>query len=293
MNDLIVVKQLPVIEEQLKLIKGQIEDKVSTALSMVCTDETVKTIKEMRAELNRDFNALEDKRKEVKNKVLSPYEQFEAIYKECVTQVFRPADQQLKEKIDEVENGLKEQKKAELLEYFTECLTATGIDFVDFEQTGVTVTLTASKKSLKEKVKTFVDKVADEMALIETQDFKAEILVEYKKSLNVASAITMVSNRHKAIEAEKEREETRRRIEESKLAAAQKVDEVMDTPEPPPLFAPVAVENVVEAAAVSETIQPNMNETVYRVDFSITATLDKLKALKKFLIDGGYSYESK
>lgn len=294
MNDLIIVRQLPVIEEQLKLIKGQIEEKVNQALSMICTEETVKSIKEMRAELNRDFNSLEDKRKEVKNQVLSPYEQFESIYKECVTQVFKPADQQLKAKIEEVEDGLKEQKRIEVIEFFNECVAAAGIDFITFEQTGVVVTLTASKKSLKEKTKAFVDKVADELALVDTQEFKAEILVEYKKSLNVAQAITNVSNRHKAIEAEREKEEARRRIEESKAAAAKRVDEAMEIHEPPIIFAPAVMQEAAPIEPVSETpAQFEQIETVYQVTFSVTESLDKLKALKKFLHDGGYHYESK
>lgn len=291
MNDLIIVKQLPIIEEQLKLIKGQIEDKVSDALSMVCTDETVKAVKDMRAELNRDFGALEEKRKEVKSKVLSPYEQFEAIYKECVSQVFKSADQQLKVKIDEVENGLKEQKKTEVLTYFKECVAATGIDFISFEQTGVTVTLTASKKSLKDKTKAFVDKVADELALIDTQEFKAEILVEYKKSLNVAQSITNVSNRHKAIAAEREREAERKRIEESKAATVQRVEEAMEAPEPTVILAPEILQDE-RIPAGEAPIMEEQAEPVYQATFTVTASIAQLKALKKFLIDGGYRYES-
>ena len=40
------------------------------------------------------------------------------------------------------------------------------------------------------------------MALIDTQEHKVEILVEYKQHMNVSQAITTVSERHKAIETE-------------------------------------------------------------------------------------------
>ena len=62
-------------------------------------------------------------------------------------------------------------------------------------------------KSLKEQAKAFVDKIADDLNLIETQEHKAEILVEYKQTLNVSQAITTVTNRFKDIEEEKKKQE--------------------------------------------------------------------------------------
>ena len=53
----------------------------------------------------------------------------------------------------------------------------------------------------------FIDKIADDLNLIDTQEHKAEILVEYKQSLNVSNAITTVNNRFKAIEEEKAKQE--------------------------------------------------------------------------------------
>ena len=64
--------------------------------------------------------------------------------------------------------------------------------------------------------------------MIKVQEHSADILVEYKKSLNVSQAILTVQNRIKAIEAEKammtEREAAMRSAEE----AAAKVDEVLE-----------------------------------------------------------------
>ena len=53
-NELIIVKQLPMIEEHLKERSEEIEKKVENAKSLVCTEENVKTIKEVRTELNKD-----------------------------------------------------------------------------------------------------------------------------------------------------------------------------------------------------------------------------------------------
>jgi len=281
-TDIIVVRQLPIIEEQLMLIRDGIQAKVNYALSMDCAEDTVKDIKALRSELNKDFTDLENKRKEVKKAIMSPYDQFEAIYKACVTDIFRPADAKLKEKIDAVEATLKDEKANEVMVYFYEYLLSKDIDFIGFEQTGITITLTASKKALKEACKAFVDKVVEELALIETQENKAEILVEYKKSLNVAQAITTVSNRMKEIAAEKERQEQQQRRDAERLAAEQIVDTVICEQMATPTVEPVEEPDEAPAEAVK----------AYAVTFTVTGTLDELRALKTFLANGGYKFET-
>ena len=103
-DQLIVVKQLPIIEEKLQALSIEIDEKVENALSLVCTEETRKDIKEVRASLTKQFKELEEQRKFVKNAVLDPYNKFEEIYKKCVSDKFKFADSELKKKIDEVEN---------------------------------------------------------------------------------------------------------------------------------------------------------------------------------------------
>ena len=91
-GDLIVIRQLPVIEEHLRSIKEQIEAEVKQALSLVCCDDTVQSVKATRAELRKKFEALEVQRKQVKTAIMAPYEQFDKVYKECVSDIFNRAD---------------------------------------------------------------------------------------------------------------------------------------------------------------------------------------------------------
>jgi len=285
MNELILVKQIPIIEEQLKTISDKITEKVETALAMVCTEETVKEVKAIRADLKKDFTELENKRKEVKSVIMSPYEQFEAIYKNYVTNVFNPADAQLKEKIDDVENGLKEQKQIEILKYFNEYIDEKKIDFVTFFDAGITVLLSSSIKSLKEQVKSFVDKIVDDLALIETQENKPEILVEYKRSLNVSQAITTVSARQKAIAEENARAEAER-LEKIKI-------EELKTMEKSETFDDVATKPADETPAV-EVKKPEESpaERIYIVKMSVKGTVEQLKSLKNYLLNNSIEYES-
>lgn len=206
-KDLIEVKQLPIIEEQLRNVSTIIDERVKNATSLVCTEETVKTIKELRAELNKDYKEYEAQRKAVKEKVLKPYNDFENIYKECISDKFKNADLILKGRIEVVENELKAKKEQDVKEYFEEYKTANNIDFITYEQARINVTLSASMRSLKEQAKQFIDKIVDDLNLIETQEHKAEILVEYKQTLNISNAITTVANRFKAIEEEKRKQD--------------------------------------------------------------------------------------
>lgn len=257
-KDLIEVKQIPIIEEQLKSVSAVIDERVKNATSLVCTEETVKTIKEVRAELNKELKEFETKRKEVKEQVLKPYNDFENIYKEYISDKFRNADLILKGRIEVVENELKAKKEKEVIDYFEEYKLANDIDFITYEQAKINVTLSASMKSLKEQAKEFIDKVLDDLKLIDTQEHKTEILVEYKQTLNISNAITTVTKRFKAIEEEKNKQE---KVEETEIVKEPK-KEVLTKP-----------------------------EEILTLNFTVKATLTKLKELKQFLENGGYDYE--
>lgn len=275
-KEIIAVKQLPIIVEQLHEVKAEVTAKVEQALSLVCTEDTVKDVKKVRSDLNKELKDYEERRKAVKKAIMTPYEQFEAVYKDCISDTYKKADTELKGKIDSVENELKEQKKAEVKGYFDEYLTATGIDFVTFENANINVTLSASMKSLKEQAKAFVDKIVDDLNLIDTQEHKDEILYEYKQSLNVSNAITTVANRYKAIEEAKAREEERKAREQAEAEAVAKVEEVVEAVAPP---------------TVEPIAPPVEEEKTYTLKFTVRGTMPQLKALKEFLNNGGYDYE--
>lgn len=275
-NNIIQVKQLPIIVEQLHEVKAEVTAKMEQALSLVCTEDTVKDVKKVRSELNKELKDYEERRKAVKKAIMTPYEQFETVYKDCISDTYKKADTELKGKIDSVENELKEQKKAEVKGYFDEYLTATGIDFVTFENAHINVTLSASMKSLKEQAKAFIDKIVDDLNVINTQEHKDDILYEYKASLNVSAAITTVTDRYKAIEAAKAREEERKAREQAEAKAAAKVEEVVEAVVPP---------------TVEPIAPPVEEEKTYILKFTVRGTMPRLKALKEFLNNGGYDYE--
>jgi hypothetical protein len=276
MQDLIIVKQLPQIEEHLKELSIDVDKKVEYAKSLICTDENIKTIKQVRADLNKEFKGVEQQRKLVKEQILAPYMKFEDVYKQYISDKYKSADSDLKTKIDLTENEFKAKKEQEIKDYFEEYKIANNIDFITYGQARINVTLSASMKSLKEQAKQFIDKITDDLKLIETQEHKAEILVEYKQTLNVAQAITTVTNRFKAIEEEKKKEEQKvvhiemNENHEITKKSYEQLESIFNKPLEQP---------------------KEEKEEVLTLKFTVKGTKTKLRALKEFLINGGYEYE--
>lgn len=287
-TELIRLIQEPIIEEQLRTLRTQINQTVSDAMALVCNEETVQTVKAARAELNKQFSLLEDQRKAIKAAVLDPYNRFEAVYKECVSVAFKQADICLKNKINEVEGDMKRHCEEGLREYFAELCMAHHIDFLTFEQAGITVSMTDAKsktqppKRLREKLSQFVAKVDQDIALIASMDDADEIMVAYKVSLNAAEAIGFVQERHRRIEAERAARAEREAVQAQEAEVIKKVE----------AFAPP-----VEQEQLAPAEGPVEEPKIYRSSFVVTAFTTrsefhaKLKKLKEFMNTEGIKYE--
>ena len=265
-EQLIVIKQLPIIEEQLKNLSEEIDKKVERAMKLVVSDETVKEVKKVRAELNNEFKELETQRKYVKEKILTPYNQFEETYKECVSIKYKTADETLKNKINEVEQEQKAKKEQEIKDYYTELCYSEKLEWLCeakyYELADINITLSASLKSLKEKANQFVERVKSDLKLIDTQEHKAEIMAEYKTKLQVASAITNVNDRFKREEEEKQRLAEMQEQKEQEQKIKQEIAEIEK---------PV------------ETPKEETQEKLYNMTFKVYGTLEQLKKIKAFL----------
>ena len=208
-NTLMKVTQLPVIEEHLRSRKEQTEQRVAEAMSLVCTDETLTSVKNIRAEMNREFADAETQRKAIKSAIMEKYDSFESVYRECIADPYKRADADLKAKIDATESEIKSRCEEMLLGYFRELCAVNEIDFLSFGQTGVKVDMASARaktpKKLMEQIKLKVDGVAQDMKTIGTMGENApEIMVEYKNNLDLSLAISVVNERHRGAEEERE-----------------------------------------------------------------------------------------
>lgn len=271
-QEAIVVKQLPIIgyEDKLEAIHAEISEQIQAVTVLECTEETVKEIKKVKADLNKQLKAYEEARKGVKKAVIEPYQQFETVYKRCVSDVFKAADEELKAKIATVENALKLEKHEKVSSYAIEKRDSLALTWLNIEEIMPNITLSASEKSLKAAVEARLDAVYADVQAID--DY--EVFVEYKKSLNLAQAQTIVRERKAEIERAKAETEQREKIEQAKAEAATRVQEIIPDEEEAVLMPPTQ----------------ELVEDVYSMTFTVSATLTKLKALKQYMMDNDIEF---
>ena len=77
----IELQQLPIIVERLHSVKADIERRTAEATSLICTEETYKSVKDARAQLTKEFKEYEAQRTAIKSKILEPYNAFEQVYR--------------------------------------------------------------------------------------------------------------------------------------------------------------------------------------------------------------------
>lgn len=209
MEELVRVIQLPIVEERLREWKAYWEEKAKEAVSLVCTTDTITSVKKHRADLTKEFKELEKQKMAVKTAIFAPWNAAEATYKECVTDLYKAADDALKRKIDDLENEIKKQCEDGLREYFAELCAVRHLDWLEYERSGIKVDMASAKaktpKRLREQIANFVTAVGDAVDRIMLLDNADEIMVEFKRTLDAGQAICTVQERHRRIEEEREK----------------------------------------------------------------------------------------
>ena len=291
-ENIITVQQLPVIVYERLESVGQEIDKRIAALDLdqqLVTEDTKKAVKDTRAMLNKELKDFEEQRKRIKEQVVAPYEAFEKAYNSFIKVKYEKADSILKVKIDEFNERLKADKEARIRAYFTELCQANNIDFLPFERLCLNIRLNDSDKSLKDIVNTNIDNVVKSLEFIESltdpDEYKAEVLADYKQTLDVMIAINNAKYRKQQREAELQRLEAQKaRAEQARLAAEARAKEVAplqapkEVPAPAPQEAPAPPQEV--PAPAPQEVVPDLIVT----SFTVQGTMEQLKALKAYIL---------
>ena len=296
-ENLITLEQAPVIiYEKIKAVGQQIEAKIAELNldNQLVTDETLKSAKNTRTMLRKELDDFETQRKYIKEQVNAPYEAFENAYKEHIKVHYDKADSTLKSKIDEVQNRLLDNKRGRIKEYFTELCQSQGIDFLIFERLPLNITLSASDKSLKEQVANFVGEVSKSLQLIESlnepDEFKAEILADYKQTLDVMRSINNAKYRKQQREAELQRLEAQKvRAEQERLEAEARAREVEPLQEPEEVPPPAIQEAPTSPQEVPAPV-PATQEEILHYTLGVSGTRAQLRALRQFLETNNINY---
>lgn len=262
LNNIVEITQMPVIFEQLEKIGTLIEESTKDLDKLECTEENKQEVKKRRTEINNTLKVLEDKRKEIKKKLEEPYVAFEEKYKlECKNKL-ENASNMLGEKITTIENEQKQAKQQMLQEFFKQYQEYYHLEnIVSFEDVGLNITLSASEKSLKDTIIDFCKNKANDINLINQEEDREEIIVEYlKNGLDYVKARATVLERHKTIEQLKQQKEQ----QDEKIKQEQLV-----------------VENVETLVSAPKKIVEK--EEMFEITFKVRTTKNKLILLKQFM----------
>lgn len=276
-RDVMALTQMPIIKQQLQKLSDEIDEKLKNAENLVVTEENYKSIKSIRANFNKEFQELEDKRKEIKTQLLEPYMQFEQEYKHLIANKYRLADLYLKNKINECENTLKDKKEQETIEYFNELIASKHLeDCVSFDDLNITVGLSDTVSKLRRLIDEKVEKIDTDITMISNEEHAALILNEYFKCWNYAQAKLTALN---IIRVEKENQERlAKKIEQEKKeqSIVETVDKVVDNS--PEIIIP-------------ELIKPV--EELYSATFVVKGTKEQLISLREFMNENNIQFYSK
>ena len=94
-----------------------VRNKVASYEGIVYTEETVKSAKNDRAELNNLVKAIDERRKKVKEVINQPYAEFEKELKE-ITDLIKKQSTEIDEQVKAFEAAEKEEKKAKIMEAY-------------------------------------------------------------------------------------------------------------------------------------------------------------------------------
>lgn len=228
-NELIEIVQLPVIKTYLENLSIEIKEKVDKATSLVCTPDNYKEIKEVRSNLNKEFQELETKRKKVKNAIMEKYNEFEAIYKENVSNLYQEADIELKKKIDESTYILVKEKEHKIKDFAEEHIKFNHLEnIIKFEDIPLNINLSCSMKSLETATLDFVKKVSNDLECISSDENRDELLYEYQHNgFDYTKAVITVRKKLEEINKLKEQQEKIKATKIDEVQVAEVVEEII------------------------------------------------------------------
>lgn len=274
MNEIITVEQAVKLTSRFDEIAAELNEKKARVEALLVSEESRKDAKEIRAEINKEAKAFAAEFKDVKTLVLKPWNDVEAEYKAKIDAPFKEMDKLLKEKIDFIEDGLKAEKKTELSEYFEEYKLALGLD-VEMSEMILSVGLSKSITAYKKEIKEWLDGINSDLKAIGEN---TELLAEYQRNgRRLSLAIQTIAERKQAI---RQAEELRAKRQAEAEAEAQRIAEMEK----------IAAEQAPKAPEPVEVIAEP--EKQFCVGFKVFGTLEQLKALKAYLIENEYKFET-
>lgn len=277
-NEIVKIKQMPIIFSQLEVVGKQIDEELAKVKDLEATEENKQEVKKIRTGINNTLKAFEDKRKEIKNKILEDYNIFNDKYESEVKTKLQNASEELKTKIDDIEKIQLQEKIDELHDFVVEHISTNHLEnMLDLDKVvtygNLKVNLSTSLKSLKEDAKAFIERIANEVKLIEMEETPSNLLYEYKNNgFDLTKAkLTLIERQKQIEELAKQREQVQEVVEQEEQVAE------------------VVEEITMPKEIVSTTLGDK--EEMLIVQFTVKGSKTQIIKLKEFIKELGVEYE--
>ena len=269
-------------------VKAWLGENLAAYRNMVVTEDGIAAAKSDKAKIRKISSAISEQRIVVKKRYLEPYNAFEANMKE-LSGMCDEASKNIDDQLKKFEEQRKAQKRNDLLAFYQTQNAPAWLTFERIENPrwmNVTFSMDEAQKEITEKVNA-VNADVESISGFDAE-FADEMLLEYRKTLNVSGAIQRGNElrrmkqereRRRAEQeaAEKartaEREEAERRRAEAAIEA-QRAREAAETATP-------------EEKQTQEPEKQLKEEPIQVLDFRVYVTQEQKIALRDWLKENG------
>ena len=270
-------------------VKTWLGENLAAYRNMVVTEDGIAAAKSDKAKIQKISSAISEQRIAVKKRYLEPYNAFEANMKE-LSGMCDEASKNIDDQLKKFEEQRKAQKRAELLSFYQALNAPAWLTFERIENQrwmNVTFSMDEAQKEITKKVSA-INADIDSISGFDAE-FADEMLLEYRKTLNVSGAIQR-GNELRRMKQEKERRRAEQEAAEKARAAEREKAEQRRAE------AAIAAQRAREAAQAAtqpeeeQTQEPGKRleeEAIQVLDFRVHVTQTQKIALRDWLKENG------
>ena len=244
-------------------IMADIHDLNLPSLLNNANEDNLKLIKKTRTTIRKETREDEERRKKVEREYNKQLNQWKEMYTKYVYEPRNKVDLTLKQAQDNIENDLRQEKTAIFQKMFDTKKEELKLDFVDFEDVNLNIQLSTPESNLKNELNEFFEKVQRDLSIIETNEEKNRMLVQYMKHLDLSKAMIDVTN---TIELEKQLKERQKQAFERDV-------------------------EVLKEKENTNTPKPKESLETFKVSFTVTGTKEEIISIRTFLKERGIRYD--
>lgn len=259
-------------------MKAELSEKLATYNALVVTEDSIKSAKADKANLNKLRTAIEDKRKEIKKLCLAPYESFEKQCKEIVALIDQPI-KSIDGQIAVFDQKLQDEKWEQISAFYKAEIKEL-ISVVPLEKI-----VSPKWKNKTEPLETICNGIGDTLDRIRTEietldescpeEFRDQVKDVYLKNYSLSEA----RQEYKRLE---ERKRQLAEMEARKIEASKQKPETVPTPEVAP---------VPETEKIQYEKPQVISGPIFQASFTVKGTKEQIVSLKEFMQKNNINYE--